>query len=278
MGDHEDGAFVFDEKILQPGDDVVVHVVGGFVQDEQLRAGGENGGHGDSLSLAARKVAHPRFKIADPQLRHHGAAGEIRRVRSDLRHVFFRLLTGGEISVVLRVLRKIGCADAVCVDDFSAVRLLNSGDDPQQRGFSCAVDSDQSDFFPFVDAQADVPEQRLFRIAFIYLICVYQYHVRLFFSVNFLGFMRTRTLCVLEFYAYSSFMRVRCGRRRRNAGRALPYRSVRLFNSIAEKAAEIHRGPASGGRLPPEETEDVPWRCIVSRDAGRRDDADRWEI
>ena len=62
---------------------------------------------------------------------------------------------------------------AVSYTHLSAVGVLCLCDYPKQSRFSGAVDTDESDFFSFVNAQADILKQRLFRVAFIYFISVY---------------------------------------------------------------------------------------------------------
>ena len=67
------------------------------------------------------------------------------------------------------MLGKICFADVVGIYDFSAVGFFDAGDNSQQRRFSRAVDADEADFLPFVYAQADILQKRLFGVAFIYL-------------------------------------------------------------------------------------------------------------
>ncbi len=57
VGDGDDRAAVRAQPLLQPVDGLVVEVVGGFVEEQQLRGGCEDGGERQTGAPAARECA-----------------------------------------------------------------------------------------------------------------------------------------------------------------------------------------------------------------------------
>lgn len=73
VGDHQDGAFIFLQIVLEPDHHPPVQVVGRLVQNEQLAGGNEGGGHG-----------HPLFCPPDSRDTGRSKSGSPRRVRMAL--------------------------------------------------------------------------------------------------------------------------------------------------------------------------------------------------
>ena len=65
-----------------------------------------------------------------------------------------------------RDLGQIADIQAAAFYNRTAIRLLQTCSDPQQGRFPCAVDTDETHFFSFVDRKSSVVEQQAFCIGF----------------------------------------------------------------------------------------------------------------
>ena len=147
-------------------------MVGRLVQNEDLAGVGKNARHGDALAFPAGQRPHFFVKIRDAQLVQHGFArivplgGRFRRQIADclLQHGLFRIAD--------RSLRQIADADAAGENDLAGICVLHARRDPQQGGFSGAVDADQADLVTLVDGVGKMRQQGGYGIGFGDIGCV----------------------------------------------------------------------------------------------------------
>lgn len=163
VGDHQDGAFIFLQIVLEPDHHPPVQVVGRLVQNEQLAGGNEGGSHGHPLFLPAGQQGHGTVEVRQPQAGENGFGLEFfMGTAGGMQHLLQDCGAGEKI----RILRQIADARAAGVRDGAAVGGFLPGQDFQQSGFAGAVDPDEAHLFPFGHGQGDPAEQRLFPIGF----------------------------------------------------------------------------------------------------------------
>ena len=142
-------------------------MVGGLVQQKQVRLRHQRADQGHPLALAAGQGLHRDVKIHKTHPGQHGLGlalhilqmGVIRVVPAD---AFQYRITGMEPWI----LRQIPDIQAVSPDHGAAIRLLQPRRDPQKRGLAGPVDADQPYFFPFLNGKIRVVKQEPFRIRF----------------------------------------------------------------------------------------------------------------
>lgn len=146
VGDHQDGAFIFLQIVLEPDHHPPVQVVGRLVQNEQLAGGNEGGGHGHPLFLPAGQQGHGTVEVRQPQAGENGFGLEFfMGGAGGMQHLLQDCGAGEKI----RILRQIADARAAGVRDGAAVGGFLPGQDFQQSGFAGAVDPDEAHLFPF---------------------------------------------------------------------------------------------------------------------------------
>ncbi len=79
VGHHQEGARRAQQILLEPGDGLGVHVVGGLVQHQQVRRVHEGAGQGDPLLLATAEGADGGLQLPDTQARQDRLGLGIRR-------------------------------------------------------------------------------------------------------------------------------------------------------------------------------------------------------
>ena len=139
VGDHEQGAAGTFQIILQILDRIGVQVVGRLVEDQEIGFRGEHLREGDTLDLAAGKIAHPLVRPqaevgqqADDAVLVFKTTGFV-EVRKEARAAAQHLVKERGIGVERVVLFQEGDADILEEEDFSArIGFVLPGQDPHQ--------------------------------------------------------------------------------------------------------------------------------------------------
>lgn len=193
MGDHQESALAVFQIFFEPGNGLVIQMVGGLVEDQEIAGSQEHRSHGHTFALAAGQGADGFVKIPDAQLGQNGfdlgfqvpqaaCVNGVGQGQQMLLEPFILGMTGQKVQGALVVaqgvhLRGIGPEDLsqdgdvgveigglgeildafIAVDaDFSGVWSILSGNDPQHGCFARAVDADDADFVAVLDVKADV--------------------------------------------------------------------------------------------------------------------------
>ena len=181
---------------LQPLHRFSVEVVGGLVKEQDVGFGEQQTAQGHATALATGEVFHGRVAVGTAQGVHGALQlvvqlpsivlvdefGELALPLDEFVHlvvahrfgefhvhllIFFQNihnllhallhhLLHGEVVVQLRLLRQIANGVARREDHLALVRLVDAGDDFQQRGFARAVETQHADFRPIKEGEIDV--------------------------------------------------------------------------------------------------------------------------
>lgn len=192
VGDHQKSAPAVFQIFFEPGDGLIVQVVGGFVKDQEVAGGQEHRGHGHTLALAAGQGADGFVKVPDAQLGQDGfnlgfqvpqaarvngiGQGQqvflelfiLRAARQEIQCALIipqgvhlrgigpkNLGQDGDVWVELGGLGQILDAFAAVDADFSRIGSILPGHNAQQGGFSSAVNTDDADFVAVLDAEVN---------------------------------------------------------------------------------------------------------------------------
>ena len=126
MGDHDQCASPFFQIVLQPVCHVIVQMVGGLVQQQNVRRGEQHRNKRQALPLSAGKLACRLVKVPDPKAGHHGLG-----VAFDGPPVLVGYISSqhtfqtGQLRVKLRVLGQIPDHRMIGGGDGSLIRLLH---------------------------------------------------------------------------------------------------------------------------------------------------------
>jgi hypothetical protein len=197
----EHGAAHRREVLLEPFDRVDVEVVGGFVQDGQIRLGDEDTREGDAPPLPAAHrpdgalglfhaelvqdlegqvvsvppsedldaLGEPRLLVDVRGVAVARAAG-IDRMRHGrmpgrgvvpIREPLERDRARGRLRIELRLLRQIQHARSLPPVDDAGVGRFEPREDTEERRFAAAVDAEQPDAIPFLDRHRHIREESL---------------------------------------------------------------------------------------------------------------------
>ena len=166
MGDKDDGARELAEKVFQPENGFGVQMVGGLVQQQQIRLGRQSAAEGHSPLFAAGERPHEGIKrrsgkggggrldaglqlpavravnlvqqsrqlavCAQPGLVAAQPLHEVRRARLDV-------LAHGAAAIQLELLRQVADAQAAPPCHVAGVRALVAGENAQQAGLAATV-------------------------------------------------------------------------------------------------------------------------------------------
>ena len=190
VGNEDHGAGEAVEQIFQPANGAHVQMVGGLVQQQDLRLGHQHPGQPDPPPPAAGEGTHRPLAVQFKALQNFfdalgtvpavagvqpffqgvqpfavgagilaqglivGQGGEILG-QGRRHHLAHRPFIGGR-----RVLGQIGDAHAVGQFHFAVVGLLGAAQHVEQGGFTLAVAAEQGDAVAAVDAETDVVQQR----------------------------------------------------------------------------------------------------------------------
>ena len=144
MRDHYQRAFELPELVLQPSDHTAVQMVGGLVQDQHIAGTCQRGAQRHPLALAAGKHSHTLLKQGHSQPGEDGLGLIFRQSPRLGRDPGKDLLQHRIFLIKRRKLGKIVEAHIGVPAHPSLVRLLRTCQDPQEGGFSRAVDADDS--------------------------------------------------------------------------------------------------------------------------------------
>ncbi len=195
MGDRDDRPLVLGQVLLEPRHRLGVEVVGGLVEQQQVRRAQEQPAQGHAPALAAGEGADVRVGRGQAQGVHRvfelglevpGVGGF--DLRLDLAELLGRLVgvVGGQL--VEAVEQRLGLRDAVLdvapdvlalvqvglllehpdgrpggERGLAAVLLIDAGHDPQQRRLARAVVAEHADLRARREGERDVLEHRLVR-------------------------------------------------------------------------------------------------------------------
>ena len=181
MGDHQDGPLVAFEIAFQPVHHLAVDVVGGLVEDEHLRLGGQRAGQCDPPLLSAGKLPDGLVIVGQPQLGqdalalvlvgllHHLGLLGAGLVDGDAGH---HLLQDSGLGRKLRVLWQVGHPHPTGAGDGAAVGEVDPGHHLEQGGLAGAVDANETDFIPLTDGERAAVEQLPVAVALGDFFCV----------------------------------------------------------------------------------------------------------
>ena len=193
MGDDEDGAGIFAQVMLQPGDAFGIEMVGGLVQQQQIGLAQQQLGQGDAAPFAARQVVDrclarraaqgihglidlgvevPQVLVVDDvlQLGHligrlvgivHGQF--VVAVEDGLlgRHPLHDVAEDVQRRVELGFLRQVAGCGALGQPCLALKFVVEAGHDAQQRRLARAVGAEHADLGVRVEGQMNVVEHLL---------------------------------------------------------------------------------------------------------------------
>ena len=129
------------QVIFQPADHLRIQVVGGLVQQKQIRRVHQGGGQGHPLALTAGQSAHFLIHVFNAQPGenfHRLIPGDFPGSGVKTR---LHLLHNRVFRVKGRVLGQISQADVGVVADGALIRGFHPGGQPEEGGFAAAVDT-----------------------------------------------------------------------------------------------------------------------------------------
>ena len=190
--DKDDGAGELAQELLQPQNGFGVQMVGGLVQEQQIRLGRQSAAEGHPPLFAAGERPHqgiqrrrgqggggridaglqlPAVRALDlvqqdRQLAVRAVSGfiaaqplhQVRRARLDV-------LSHGEAAIQLELLRQITDAQSAPPRHFAGIRALMAGQNAQQAGLAAAVSAQQPDLLARGDRQRNGFEQSLMAVS-----------------------------------------------------------------------------------------------------------------
>jgi len=169
MGDEDQLVFPLQEKALEPAKGEDIEVVGGFVQQKQIRLGNENGCQVEPNLETAGKFQGIALEIAccksEPLKDRFGSVGLIPPVLGRFETPAGLLKNG--VCREADMLREMTDGVMPGESDFPRVRTFIATDHPEEGRFAMTVPSYQSDPFPPVNRKGDLAEKHLPSIGFI---------------------------------------------------------------------------------------------------------------
>ena len=157
MRDKQEGAAAPDQEGFQPGDGIDIQVVGGFVEEDEVRFAEDGLGQ----QHAAARAAGERLKIgggvevetAERLVGFQEAAVVVGSGADDVDHAAAQMRR--------HLLGEAGHVQLGRAGEMSGIRRGFAGEDAQERAFAGAVGAEQTDAIAAFDVQLDVIEQRL---------------------------------------------------------------------------------------------------------------------
>ena len=154
MSDEEAGAPAFPEKCLQPLDGFDVEMVGGFVEQQQVRLSGQSARQQHAAAHSARKRVERHIAV-QPELgqekRGAGMVGLIGRGTDPLLYD----TVNGALDIFGHVLGEVGDPQSGLADDLAGVGRDQPRDDLEEGGLPLAVASGDAGPVAGVDAETD---------------------------------------------------------------------------------------------------------------------------
>ncbi len=199
MGDGDRDAAAGAQVVLQPGQGGAVEVVGGLVEEQHLRGGGEQDGEAQAYGLAAGQAAdgalagqgrqaeavqgtlHAGVRVVPAaqfeggegvRVRGEGLGGGVAVGHAGLQPAQLPLqgtqsgegavdhLLDGQVRGEVLLLREVADAAFGAQDDLAAVGALGPGQQPEQGGLARAVLSDDAEAFAGGDGAVDGVEDQ----------------------------------------------------------------------------------------------------------------------
>ena len=163
--DQQHGAFVIGQRADQGFAGVDIQVVGGFVEDQQLRGVARGQGQQQARFFAAGEVAAGGFSAIGIQ----AEAGELsanhgrRGARQSAGHVGDRRFVQDQL--VGLVLGEVADFQFAAAADVAGDRIEPSGDKFGQRGLAVAVGAEQGDAVVHIHTEVDIAQHRHAAIA-----------------------------------------------------------------------------------------------------------------
>ncbi len=150
------------QQLFEPQDALEVEVVGGLVEQEQLGLVNQLGGNGEPLLPAPGKDGGLRIRIVETGFPHHDGHAGVDLMRIEMLSLERRLqhLLDGEIGIELRILGHEAETEALARGPGSGARLFKAGEDPQQRGLSGTIRTDEADVVSLEYPEREAFEQR----------------------------------------------------------------------------------------------------------------------
>ena len=172
MGDDEKAAAEIFQKLGDPLDGFRVQMVRRFVEHQKIRTRNDGAAHGDAAFFPAGQRFNAPVAGGTIQMRHRNLDAAIYRPPFERRNAGFEFFMafgvvrkgfelGDEIQNVLRpradvvvnifrgieheILRQVTGHEVALAGDFAAVRMLEAGEQFEERGFATAVAADKAD-------------------------------------------------------------------------------------------------------------------------------------
>ena len=179
--DKDDGAGELAQELLQPENGLGVQMVGGLVQQQQIRLGGQGAAERHAPLFAAGERPHQRIQrrrgqgggggvdagLQLPAVRAVNLVEQSRQLAiravpgfiaaqplHQVRRARLDVLPHGEAAIQLELLRQVADAQAAPPRHFAGVGALMAGQDAQQAGLAAAVPAQQPDLLARGDQTA----------------------------------------------------------------------------------------------------------------------------
>ena len=163
VGDEEERLDAALQEVLQPLDGVEVEVVGGLVQQQEVRTADQRARQHGTAAQSARELFQARGGV-ETEPRHDGVRRRrpFPRLGARMRH-HPRLddLAHAPMQVSRQLLRQVGHPQARLAQGHAAIRLDQARQQAQQRGLARAVASREAGTLPPLDVQIHVIQNRV---------------------------------------------------------------------------------------------------------------------
>lgn len=155
VGYEDDGFFGGGQEVLQPFDGVKVEVVGGLVQDEDVRFGHQNAGEVGLAALSSGEQGEGFGKIGETEDGEHGLVAVFLVAFGGKGDGRLDVVQNAHIGGLRGFLRQISELEAAADDDAAFRGIDHGGEHFEQGGFAAAVHAHQADLVAGVDAEVE---------------------------------------------------------------------------------------------------------------------------
>ena len=159
MGDHDDAAPEGAQPLLQPGHHLAVQVVGGLVQDQNVRRMHQCGDQSHPLALTAGECPHPLVEVREPQLGQHGFCLVFAQLPELFGEMEEHLLEHRGGVLHNGILGQVADLDVGIAGDPPGVGLEDSRQHLQKGGLARAVDADDAGLFALLQIEIHIGEE-----------------------------------------------------------------------------------------------------------------------
>ena len=160
VADHDQTASAFRKLPLEPLDGRQVEMIGGFIEQENVRVADQDAGEIDPPGFTARQLGNTPRRVDAEAI--EGCCGAVCVELGFVQpcHSPERRLERAQARLQLGLLRQVGDRAAGGLQAFACVQLDQSGQRSEQGGLAGAVAADQADAIPIRYRRGERREQR----------------------------------------------------------------------------------------------------------------------